>query len=52
LISDELLGGPRSVIIFFFVEVCERLAEIFDLEVWGNGAEFEGMDLDRTDKAR
>jgi hypothetical protein len=42
----ELLRGSGGVVIIFFVEIGERFAEIFDLEVWSDRPKFEGMALD------
>jgi hypothetical protein len=42
----ELLRGSGGVVVVFLVEIGERFAEIFDLEVWSDCPEFEGMALD------
>jgi hypothetical protein len=53
-LGHELLGGNGGigVVIIFLVEIGERFAEVFYLEIWGDGPEIEGVDLDRANKAR
>jgi hypothetical protein len=53
LLGHELFGGNRGIgiVIVFFVEIGEWFTEVFDLEIWANGSEVKGVDLDRANKA-
>jgi hypothetical protein len=51
LFSDEFLRSRRRVVIVFLVEVREWFAEVFDLEVWSDRPEVEGVALDGTNEA-
>lgn len=46
VLRHKLFGDFRDLIVLILlVEIRKRFAEIFNLEVWRDGPEIEGMDL-------